>query len=217
MKKARTARGGAWVPTSASAEREIRRTRRMRYQRHRLKVFVVLLLLALAIGWALDTYVLQLVVIRDSGMHPTLEAGSLVVCVRQSFLDQLPGVLSEGVWRIGRQDLVLVDYAPGAQAVRRVSSRYIVKRVAAVAGDEIDLVDGVAMVHGEPVAWLGESSDRIYPLTVENGQLFLLGDNAGTSADSRSRAFGAVKESDVVGQPVAVVWPAYAMKLLPLK
>jgi Signal peptidase, peptidase S26 len=49
-------------------------------------------------------------------------------------------------------------------------------------------------------------------LTLQPGQVFLLGDNSAASYDSRE--FGAVSRDQVVGRPVMVVWPPSAIRRL---
>ena len=212
MRKTSVPGPGAWVPSAKAAEKEIRRTRRLRYHRHRMRVLLALMILSALAGFALNRWVFQIVTIHDTSMSPALESGSVVLCLRQDFLDRTVGLLPERLWRIQRQDMVLVDYR--SEDDPDAGARLLIKRVAGVGGDVIELDDGVAMLDGQPLAWLGETSDRVYPYTVPSGRLFLLGDNASTSLDSRRRSFGVVQEADVTGRPVAVIWPVYAARAL---
>lgn len=90
-------------------------------------------------------------------------------------------------------------------SVRIPSGEYYVKRVVAVAGDTVDLRDGVLYINGQPEhdAWaknptLAEEGPVTYPLTVPQDHVFVLGDNRPQSIDSR--AFGCVSVSQVRGR-----------------
>ena len=142
-----------WVPSAEAAAREIRRTRKLRYRKHRRHVLLVVLAVSLAIGALASALVLRLVTVRGTGMSPTLESGECVLCVRQDFLDKTIGLLPERIWRIGRDDLVLIDYAPKDDEGNRKKgeSALLVKRVIGVGGDVIDVQDGQMTVNGNPV------------------------------------------------------------------
>lgn len=79
------------------------------------------------------------------------------------------------------------------------------KRVIAVGGDTIELKDGGVYVNGsllqEPYIQ-GETLEQEgrveYPLTLEEGQIFVMGDNREVSTDSRS--FGVVGKRQIKGK-----------------
>ena len=94
----------------------------------------------------------------------------------------------------------------------------LVKRVIALGGQTVELVDGVVYVDGvaldEPYTQ-GKRSDPIvpsmygeplsYPYYVPEGYVWLMGDNRIDSLDSRY--FGAVSLSELTSRAVCVVWP----------
>lgn len=68
------------------------------------------------------------------------------------------------------------------------SSRLLVKRAVALAGDVVEIRAGVVYLNSKPLAepyvnanWKGDMA----PLRVPDGQVFILGDNRGMSFDSR--------------------------------
>ncbi len=83
-----------------------------------------------------------------------------------------------------------------------------VKRVIGIPGDEIDIEDGMVFVNDEPVEDGRTTRPRgstDFPLTVDEGSYFVLGDNRGASNDSR--AWGLVDAEDIVGRVMARYWP----------
>lgn len=95
-----------------------------------------------------------------------------------------------------KDDVIAIDMANGEMYV---------KRIVAVAGDTVNLADGKLYVNGkvvkEPKVY-GETNPTkgglVYPITVKEGQVFVLGDNREISDDSRM--FGPVNISDTKGK-----------------
>ena len=91
----------------------------------------------------------------------------------------------------------------------------LVKRVIATEGETVDIdfdrgvvtVDGVVL--DEP--YIAEATHRMgsfqYPLTVEDGCIFVMGDNRNASTDSRSASVGMVDTRCVIGKVLFRVWP----------
>jgi signal peptidase I len=103
---------------------------------------------------------------------------------------------------------------------------HLVKRVIGVGGDEVKCCDkqGRIMVNGVPLneqAYLaeGEKPSLIdFDVKVQQGYLWVQGDNRSNSADSRVHlgdpGGGQVPVDDVVGKVFAVVWPLSHAKLI---
>ncbi len=95
----------------------------------------------------------------------------------------------------------------------------LIKRVIAVGGQTVDLVDGHVEVDGKPLdepyvggkeSWpLAEQLDSVgpisYPYTVPDGCVWVMGDNRTNSRDSRY--FGSVSVSEVTARAVCTFWP----------
>ncbi|MBR0040198.1 MAG: signal peptidase I [Oscillospiraceae bacterium] len=143
-------------------------------------IHFALLLLALIV---LFRFVIGFSMVGGSSMEPMLHDGEIVLYLR-----------------------LTREYCPGDVVSLRVpSGDYYVKRVAAVGGDRVELHGGQLYINGEPAddPWaLGltyeEKGAVIYPYTVTEGCLFLLGDNRAVSMDSRS--FGEVNRRQIKGK-----------------
>ena len=100
-----------------------------------------------------------------------------------------------------RGDVVVVAAPDGSD---------LVKRVAAVAGDEVGIADGLLVVDGvevrEPYLDQGSVDSTWFgPVVVPAGHVFVLGDHRDDSVDSRR--FGPIPASAVRGTVVARLWP----------
>jgi len=93
-------------------------------------------------------------------------------------------------------------------------SRTLVKRIIAVAGDEVDLRGGNVYVNGErldePYARgetkpFTEVDSLTFPCTVPEGHVLVFGDNRENSSDSR--AFGFVPTTSITSRIFCCVWP----------
>lgn len=89
----------------------------------------------------------------------------------------------------------------------------IVKRIIAVGGDVVDInfATGVVSVNGTDEHYTDELTkqqfDIAFPITVEEGKVFVLGDNRGHSIDSRSTRVGCVDEKNIVGKVLFRFFP----------
>ena len=92
----------------------------------------------------------------------------------------------------------------------------IIKRVIATEGQEIDIdfSTGVVTVDGVPLDEPYISSETIqiissmtFPLTVDEGCLFVMGDNRSGSLDSRSQIIGLIDSREIVGTAIFVLFP----------
>ncbi len=92
-------------------------------------------------------------------------------------------------------------------------SHYYIKRVIAVPGDTVQIIDGKVYVNGEPFA---EEIEDPYiengllaqePIVVGEDEYFVLGDNRNNSEDSRYANIGNVKKEHIEGKAWLLVSP----------
>lgn len=177
----------------------------------------VLILIAIVIAFLLRSFVVQVFYIPSSSMEPTLMVNDRIAVEKVSY--RFRAVERGDVVVFESEEPVVTDPAPlVVRAVRGfgqvlgvvpTSARDYVKRVIAVGGDELQIVDGTVLLNGEPIDEpyvVNRDSDTFGPITVPDGSLFFLGDNRPNSADSR-RSLGSVSEERVVGRVAVVIWP----------
>ena len=139
----------------------------------------------------LVTFVLRPIGVEGDSMLPTLRDEQQIV------VRVFPGELRHG-------DVIVVSDA-GTQL-----DSVIVKRVIGLPGDviDIDFTAGVVYRNGEalsePFEPVVRRGDVAFPLMVEPGTVFLLGDNRNDSADSRHGSIGLVDQRYVIGR---MIWP----------
>jgi signal peptidase I len=162
------------------------------------------ILIAAILALFIRTFVFQAFKIPTGSMEPNLLVGDHIVVNKFLY-----GAGGEDSWflpvrPIERGD-VIVFRAP------EEPEEDFIKRVVAVGGDKIEIIDGVVEVNDEivdePYAHhsTGFGSRRNYgPFHVPAGHYFCLGDNRDNSRDSRY--WGTVPKDLVKGRAVVVYW-----------
>ncbi|WP_408070915.1 signal peptidase I [Butyrivibrio sp. JL13D10] len=94
-------------------------------------------------------------------------------------------------------------------------SHFYIKRVVAVPGETVKIVDGNLVINGETVVTESGKYDKMEEagiaeneITLGNGEFFVLGDNRNSSEDSRSANIGIVKIGTIAGK----AWLSYGSK-----
>ena len=123
-----------------------------------------------------------------ASMEPSLYNGQNILIDRFAYVLTSP-----------RQGDVIVFLPNGNE-----NAHYYVKRVVAVAGDEVLIEGGVLYVNGVKSPWMEEkildAGIAENTLTMGKGEYFCIGDNINNSEDSRSANVGPVKDSDIIGR-----------------
>ncbi len=157
------------------------------------------------------TYLVCVARVDGSSMVPTLENGDRLAVSRLSSHYENGDILIINNWT-GHP----IDENGTIYSVTGFEKR-IVKRLIAQEGQtvDIDFQNGIVYVDGEALdepyinAPTHEQCDRalIYPLTVPEGYVFVLGDNRNESSDSRSSFVGLVEEKDILGKVLIRILP----------
>ena len=169
--------------------------------------FLVAIILALVVR----TLFLQPFKIPTGSMRMTLIEGDRILVNKVIYGIKIP--LTS--WRLPairqpqRGDLV-VFHAPDDR------HRDFIKRLVAIGGDEIEIRDLRLWINGRPLNDPPVFRDLVYynrgpygqvgkPMKIPPGHYFFLGDNSGSSRDSRY--WGFLPEGQVIGKAFMIYWP----------
>jgi signal peptidase I len=152
------------------------------------------LIAAAVLALAIKSWVVEARQIPSTSMEQTLLVGDRVLVEKLSYRLRAPA----------RPDVVVFEAedAPGGA---------IIKRVIAVAGQRIDIRDGVVYVDRQALTEpyvntrYPDDYDADAESVVPTGTVFVMGDNRANSNDSRY--IGPVSLSRIIGRAFAIYWP----------
>ena len=157
---------------------------------------------ALVVALLVTRFLVQAFFIPSLSMFPTLHKDDRV----------LVNKLSYDLHEVNRGDVIVFERLPD----QRGDIKDLIKRVVALAGDQVEARDGALYVNDAPVdePYLapGVETSNLDAQTVPAGHVFVLGDNRGDSRDSRF--FGPLPEELIIGRAFVKVWPLTDLGLL---
>lgn len=158
-----------------------------------LREWAETIIVALLVALVVRTFVVQVYLVRGESMEPGLHTDERLLVNKfiYRFRSPAPGEV-----------IVLQDPS--------MSERELIKRVIAVAGETVEVRQGVVYINDQP---LKESyKNTLYtqyadtpPKLVPEGSIYVMGDNRGRSLDSR--LIGAIPLNKVDGKAFFMFWP----------
>lgn len=167
--------------------------------------WVLVIVGAVVVALVIKTFLFQAFYIPSESMVPTLAVGDRV----------LVNKLSYRLHDVNRGDIVVFERPPLDQSGEHIED--LIKRVIGVPGDRIVIRDGHIYINGqilsEPYLPSGTKTENgpydkcteEKPCVVPEGSIWVMGDNRGSSRDSRW--FGPISQDDVVGHAFFRIWP----------
>lgn len=163
----------------------MKRHRKYDGKKHQWLLTAINLIVIVIIAFVLVHFVFGISLVKGNSMYPSLQDNDLVFYTR-----------------------IIPGYTQGdILSVRMPSGQYYVKRVIATGGDVVDIRGGSVYVNDEKLEepYLSKEIDTskkiggvTFPYKVDEGKIFVLGDNREVSEDSRE--FGAVIRKQVKGK-----------------
>ena len=151
-----------------------------------MRGYILAVVLAAAIAAILFKVIFNLGIVNGSSMSPTLNDGDVLL------LDRL-------LYEPEYNDIVVF---------KNEERGTLVKRIIGMPGDTIEVKNSVVYRNGEPLEedYIAQGyfgcGEMTGPVTIEEGHVFVMGDNRPDSYDSRFTGVGQVSEDDIVGGAV---------------
>ena len=165
-------------------------------------------------GWVRDIgialligiVILQLIkptIVKEHSMEPNFYENDYIILYRQAYLFGQP-----------KYGDVVVFHSELEQ--ENGKEKMLIKRIIGLPGDVIEIRDGAVLRNGTPLdqsyTLEGYTRGTYDPVTVPEGQVYVLGDNRQNSADSRQ--LGCISTREIVGKAVVRLFPFSRIGLL---
>jgi signal peptidase I len=156
------------------------------------------IVIAIVIALIIRQFIFTVVKVDGASMQPTLQHNDRLI-----------------VWRLGYKpdngDIIVLH---------QEGKLPYIKRIIAVEGQTVDInfvthkvyVDGVELDENYIKEPTMRSGDVQFPVTVDEGCVFVLGDNRNDSRDSRFSDVGMVKREDILGKTILRFFPFSEIK-----
>lgn len=172
----------------------------------------------LIVFFVIRPFFLQAFKIPTGSMIPNLQIRDRLLVDKWTFGARVPftkKVRLPGIGKLDRGDIIVFKYPEDPK-------KDYIKRLIAFGGETVEIRNGDIYINGELVE--EEPFQQIYyynrgrygsagsPITVPEGHMYVLGDNSGSSADSRF--WGFVPKENIVGRADIIFWPLNRIRLL---
>ncbi len=157
------------------------------------------ILIAVILAIVIRLFLFEVFVVEGRSMYPTLHETERLMVNKIAYHFEEPQA----------GDIVVFEYQPG---------RDFIKRVIGVAGDKIEISDGIVYIndvkYDEP--YLPEDI-KYYdygPVEVPFGSYFVMGDYRQNSMDSRDSRVGFVSRDHLKGRAFFIFWPPWEARAI---
>ncbi len=181
--------------SSEESKKKIKKLKRYEKTVKQYQSFVLRLVLFLLVLWILFFQIIGLTRMPNGDMYPRIDSGDMILFYR---LDKT----------FKAQNIVVFEKTTPDSEKKQL----FVSRVVAVPGDTVEISEsGHLVVNGNTMAennifystYMYEGHTDVYPLTLGEGEYFVLADHRSDGADSRY--FGPVNQSEIIGSVITIV------------
>lgn len=161
------------------------------------KDYLLPVIIALAIVVVLRMFVIGMYYVPSGSMIPTLEINDRVVATKFTYQIGEPE----------RGDVVVFKYPVNEE--QGIETVIYVKRCIGLPGETLEIKNNTVFIDGTPLVEdylnTGTSMPDFGPVTIPEGEYFMMGDNRNDSSDSR--VWGTVKDEYLVAKAQFIYWP----------
>lgn len=149
--------------------------------------WVVVIAVAFVLSMVIKSFILSSTLVVGSSMNDTLKTRDRLFVNRISFM------------------VDDVDYGDIVEFKSPVEDKDYIKRVIGLPGDTVEIKDDKVLLNGKELKESYTNSDRTLAITdqtkweVEEGEVFVLGDNRLPNGSKDSRDFGTIDKDSIVG------------------
>ncbi|GAB4540082.1 MAG: signal peptidase I [Pleurocapsa sp.] len=154
--------------------------------------------IALILAFLIRVFIAEPRYIPSDSMLPTLLQGDRLVIEKVSYKFRSPA----------RGEIVVFQPPSQLQVLGYEKNQAFIKRAIAISGETVAVKDGVVYVNNRPLkeAYTAEPpAYTLLPVTVPEGQLFVMGDNRNNSNDSH--IWGFLPKENLIGHAVFRFFP----------
>lgn len=165
---------------------------------HKIKENGTTVIIALTLAILIRVFIAEPRYIPSESMSPTLETGDRLVVEKVAYKFHQPDT----------GDIIVFQPPEKLRILGYAENQAFIKRAIAKSGETVAVKDGVVYVNNQPLTEAYISAPPAYdlvPVTVPEGQLFVMGDNRNNSNDSH--IWGFLPTENVIGHAVFRFWP----------
>ncbi len=159
---------------------------------------VIYLVIALIAALFIVKFVGQRTQVDGHSMDPTLADGQNLILDKISYRFRDPE----------RFDIIVFPFEGDGQ------KEHFIKRIIGLPGETVQIIDGYVYINGEILEedvygkevmdYAGRAAE---PITLGEGEYFVLGDNRNHSRDGRYEEVGNIKRNKITGRAFLRIWP----------
>ena len=157
-------------------------------------IYLVVVLLA---TYLIITYVGQRTRVNGSSMEPMLTSGDNLIVDKISYRFNEPE----------RYDIIVFPF-------KYEEKTYYIKRIIGLPGETVQIddagniyIDGELLEESYGKEVINDSGRASEPITLQDDEYFVLGDNRNDSSDSRVESVGNIKRDDIIGRAWVRIYP----------
>ncbi len=167
-----------------------------------IKELLITLIIAVLIAMVLKFFIIDSCKILSGSMEPTLVKDDRILVFKLAYVFGEPQ----------RGDIIIFD--PPDEVDQGVE---YIKRIIGLPGDTIEVSNGMIYINGEPYEedYIAEEPTYEFgPVTVPEGEYFVLGDNRNRSADAHVWSYPFISLDDIQAKAICQYYPFNEMELL---
>lgn len=162
-----------------------------------IKEWIKTIIISIVIALIITTFV-RPTLVKGYSMYPTISEYDYLIINRMPYITHEP---EYGDIIVFKTNQLTVDG----------EEKDLIKRVIGLPGDTIEIKDGIVFRNGEsleePYINDGYTPGEIESIIIEEGKIFVMGDNRANSLDSRDERVGEVPMSSIRGKVIVRLFP----------